>query len=403
MRTPGNTFIDHLKRDSLFSESLTDQFKHQYKDYRILSFYETKFFKGTTSLAVEKESAVLGLAGTRETAIALNTDHSQICKFGEVNGVKAQLAVKYAYWLHTREPDTSIFWIHASNTERFHHSYLELAQSLEIPQADSTKVDILALVKGWLERKGSGKWLMIIDNADDFDMFFDTKQSSVKLQTIKLADYIPDGSHGSVLLMTRDKNVAVRSLKSSSPLSLINVLAMRQSEATELVHQVLAGEEYNDENIQELTKSLEYLPSAITHAAAFILENYISIGIYLQRYIDNKDDAIELLSHDFEALGRDRETRNVVATAWMVSFKQIKDQNPQAANILSLMAFLDRHCVPEELLRKYREPNSSTDFEKACGTLKAFSLIEGHCRKATSSFQHAPNGSAGDTTMVDTS
>ena len=217
---------------------------------------------------------------------------------------------------------------------------------------------------------------MIIDNADDFDMFFDPKQSSGKLQTVKLADYIPDCSHGSVLLTTRDKKVAVRVLKNSSPLSLLNVLTMGQSEAAELVHQVLAGEEYSDENVHELTKSLEYIPLAITQAAAFILENCISIPIYIQRYVDNKDDAIELLSHDFEALGRDEETHNAVTTTWMLSFKQIKDKSPYAADILSLMACVDCHCVPEELLRKYRERNSSTDFEKACGTLKAFSLIE---------------------------
>lgn len=193
---------------------------------------------------------------------------------------------------------------------------------------------------------------------------------------MKLADYIPDCPHGSILVTTRDKRVAVRILKNTSPLSLINVLPMGQTEAAELVHQVLAGEDYSDEDVCQLTQSLEYIPLAITQAAAFILENCISIPIYIQRYMDNKDDAVELLSHDFEALGRDEETHNAVTTTWMLSFKQIRDQSPYAADILSLMAFLDRHCIPEELLRKYREPNSSMDFEKACGKLKAFSLVE---------------------------
>ncbi|KAH6683908.1 hypothetical protein B0J14DRAFT_571676 [Halenospora varia] len=460
MWNPGNTFMDHLKKNSLFTENLTNEFKHQYEDYSILSFYETRGFKNTANVVVEKESAVLGLAGTRETAIALNLDHSQICKFDEINEVykqveenifrlaesavqhsmkipnaqvqsssishnheksfflvphaenagfvgrdalfnrlvqrlsahagprsraalfglggvgKTQIAIRYAYWLHAQQADTSIFWIYASNVERFRHSFLELAQNLDIPGADSPKVEILALVKEWLERKETGKWLMIIDNADDFEMFFDPQNTNGKVHSPKLADYIPDCPHGSVLVTTRDKKVAVRVLKNTSPLSLINVLPMGQAEAAELVHQVLAGEDYSDEDVRRLTQSLEYIPLAITQAAAFILENCISIPIYIQRYMDNKDDAIELLSHDFEALGRDEETHNAVTTTWMLSFKQIRDQTPYAADILSLMAFLDRHCIPEELLRKYREPNSSTDFEKACGTLKAFSLTE---------------------------
>jgi hypothetical protein len=60
---------------------------------------------------------------------------------------KTQLAIKYAYWLHAKQPDISVFWIHASNIERFHYSFMELAQQLQIPEADSPKVDILALVK----------------------------------------------------------------------------------------------------------------------------------------------------------------------------------------------------------------------------------------------------------------
>lgn len=33
--------MDNLKHNSIFSEHLQDEFKHQYEDYQILSFYET--------------------------------------------------------------------------------------------------------------------------------------------------------------------------------------------------------------------------------------------------------------------------------------------------------------------------------------------------------------------------
>ena len=41
LRNPTNTFMDALKRDSLFSDSLIDDFRHQLEDYYVLSFYET--------------------------------------------------------------------------------------------------------------------------------------------------------------------------------------------------------------------------------------------------------------------------------------------------------------------------------------------------------------------------
>jgi len=44
MRTPPNTFMEALKKDSLFAESLAQHFRHQLEDYYILSFYETRPF-----------------------------------------------------------------------------------------------------------------------------------------------------------------------------------------------------------------------------------------------------------------------------------------------------------------------------------------------------------------------
>jgi hypothetical protein len=42
--------MDHLKKNSLFAENLTNEFKHQYEDYSILSFYETRGFKNTANV-----------------------------------------------------------------------------------------------------------------------------------------------------------------------------------------------------------------------------------------------------------------------------------------------------------------------------------------------------------------
>jgi hypothetical protein len=56
-----------------------------------------------------------------------------------------------------------------------------------------------------------------------------------------------------------------------------------------------------------------------------------------------------------------------------VSFDQIRKQKPRAAEILSLMAVLDRQGVPKTLLRKDGE--RGIEFTTALGTLQAFSLV----------------------------
>ncbi|KAL8388979.1 hypothetical protein RB595_008888 [Gaeumannomyces hyphopodioides] len=77
----GNSFIEALKRGSLFSDTISDDFRQVAEPLRFLSFYETKPL-GRIGVVVDKRSATIGLPGTREKQIALDADHSYICRFG---------------------------------------------------------------------------------------------------------------------------------------------------------------------------------------------------------------------------------------------------------------------------------------------------------------------------------
>ncbi|MCJ1422110.1 Serine active site containing protein 1 [Xylographa parallela] len=67
---PSNTFMGALKTDSLFSNTLVEDFRHQLEDYYVLSFFET-LPMGRLGLIVDQKSAILGLAGLRERQIAM--------------------------------------------------------------------------------------------------------------------------------------------------------------------------------------------------------------------------------------------------------------------------------------------------------------------------------------------
>jgi hypothetical protein len=94
-----------------------------------------------------------------------------VIQFLLTNCRKTQVALECAYRLRESHPDLSVFWVHASNAERFLQSYMALAFQCEISGRDNPK-EILPIVKNWLENKDHGRWLMVIDNADDMQMFF---------------------------------------------------------------------------------------------------------------------------------------------------------------------------------------------------------------------------------------
>ncbi|KAI1735199.1 hypothetical protein F4680DRAFT_453107 [Xylaria scruposa] len=77
---PENTFMEALKGDSLFADSMADDFRQRLLDFKIISFYETRPY-GNFGLVVNKHSATLGLPGSHEKQIALNANHRHMCKF----------------------------------------------------------------------------------------------------------------------------------------------------------------------------------------------------------------------------------------------------------------------------------------------------------------------------------
>src|SRR5436190_9798655 len=123
-----------------------------------------------------------------------------------------------------------------------------------------------------------------------------------------------------------------------------------------------------------LVKTLDCLPLAITQAAAFISENYCTIGDYLEMLQASDSDQIELLSKDLYDPRRDTDAPSSVVRTWKLSYDQVRTQTPRAAEMLALMAVLDRQGIPKSLLR--RDDEQSIEFITSIGVLLSFSLIE---------------------------
>ncbi|KAF8540105.1 hypothetical protein BDD12DRAFT_804784, partial [Trichophaea hybrida] len=108
----------------------------------------------------------------------------------------------------------SVFWVHAGSALRFEKDYRMLAALVKLQGWDNPKQDIRPIVKNWLERPDSGDWILVLDNADDklvlYPEFSLDIQSSIdeSLEKDGLAQYIPRGSKGTVIVTTRDHDVA---------------------------------------------------------------------------------------------------------------------------------------------------------------------------------------------------
>lgn len=306
-----------------------------------------------------------------------------------------QIALAYVYRIQEKFPKVLVFWVHASNTERFYQAFSQIAQICHIPGYEDPKANILELVKMWLQRKNQQPWFMIIDNADDTDVFF----SSAETAPQNLADpnqhsfkgtlgrYIPECSHGAILVTTRNKQTGVKITKGRG---MIEIEPMDQVDSRQLMNERLQNQNLDQNDVSLLTDRLENLPLAIIQAASFIQENSSSVARYLELLDQSDSHEVELLSQPFEAEGRDSSIPNAVAATWIISFKQIREQYPIASELLALSSFFDRQGIPLAFLSHYLkqnfdrkkhlqeegvQPKTPLDLEQALGILKAFSFV----------------------------
>lgn len=159
-----------------------------------------------------------------------------------------------------------VFWIHASNAARFEQGYQQIATVAEIPGRDDPKTNVLQLVYHWLCDARNGGWLVVLDNADDDIIFFRCNGSNERWPLMSL---LPQAAHGSILITSRNGRAA-RNLVGSDG-HVIEVQPMNEEESHIFLRARIpasqSGESEEDE--KALVQTLEYIPLAITQAAAY--------------------------------------------------------------------------------------------------------------------------------------
>lgn len=276
---------------------------------------------------------------------------------------KTQLALEFAFVVKETRPDYSIFWVPAISREAFEQAYLEIAIKLHIIHTGEND-EVKLLVKRHLEEERGRKWIMIVDNSDDEDILFGARSED------GIVEYLPESEDGLILFTTRHQKAAVALADSD----VIELKEMSLGEATDFLGKALTRKDLlRDKSMtRELLNELTYLPLAIAQAAAYLNENKISVFKYLHLLRSTEQDMASLLSREFHDRTRYKDSTNALATTWLVSFNQIRKKDPIAAEVLSLISFLEPRGIPKSILPP-TEPEEKLEY--AIGTLRAYDFV----------------------------
>ncbi|KAF4970220.1 hypothetical protein FSARC_2685 [Fusarium sarcochroum] len=274
---------------------------------------------------------------------------------------KSQLAIQFAHHIYADEPGTSVFWVRGRSKATFEESYRALSDILALPRRHETEVNVLALVRDWLQRDDIPPWLMIVDNADDISLFFHDKGHDDALQDA-LASYLPKSTKSKILVTSRSLDAAERLVGSSQ--ATLRIPSMGEEQALELLQRKL--EDKTDEAAaKDLVRTLDCIPLAVNQAAAYINRRSprVTTKSYLNEFHGSEKRKDSLLRSDKGDLGRQDGVSNSVVVTWQVTFEEIRQTQPRAANLLSLMSQFQAQNIPEDMLHSYSDDDITLDEE----------------------------------------
>ncbi|MDQ6660070.1 MAG: serine/threonine-protein kinase, partial [Chloroflexota bacterium] len=247
---------------------------------------------------------------------------------------KTQMAIEYAY--RYRDEYRAVFWVRADSREMLVADFVSLARLLDLPGQDAQdQMLIVGAVKHWMEQQEG--WLLILDSADELRL---------------LTDFLPGGSKGHVLLTTRAqatgriaRSLSVEKLELSESVQFI----LRRAKLLDPEEQLDNASKAVRAEAKALITELDGLPLAIDQAGAYLEETGCSLSEYLTLYRRRR---LALLKRQSSVSA---DYPHTVASTWGLSFQQIEQADPAAAELLRLCAFLHADAIPEAMITEGAE------------------------------------------------
>jgi hypothetical protein len=258
-----------------------------------------------------------------------NSGTSTVILAGDGGCGKTQLAARYFHSVAGVDEGLAIaLWIQATSRESIIGSYAAAARLLGTEQPG----DLSEQANGFLQLLASlpRRWLVVLDDLPDM---------------AAMADLVPGGHRGQVIITTRHRNAIVTK---SAGQSIIEVPVYSSQEAdrylrARLGEQALPATALGEAD--ELAEDLGFLPLALGLAAAYVLDQGLTCSDMRRRLKDQTRKLQELLP-DLTGTGS-----GLLAT-WSLALQRADERSaPGAASRLALaLAVLDPHGAPESIV-----------------------------------------------------
>ncbi|MFJ2557503.1 MULTISPECIES: FxSxx-COOH system tetratricopeptide repeat protein [unclassified Streptomyces] len=247
---------------------------------------------------------------------ALHQPTGAVALYGMSGVGKTQLAAEYAYRFGA-EYDV-VWWVSAGDRVPCRQGLAELAPALGL----STGVEYGERLRAARDalRRGEpyGRWLVILDGADEPD---------------RIGDLVPTGP-GHVLITARNSQWGERDS------TLLEVPVYDRTESVAFVRR--RAPRLSPEEAGRLAEALEDLPLLLDQTAGWLNDSDLSVEEYIELLRHGVDQDVVKLSADFPLTFR---------TGWAILLNNLRETVPEAVDLLRLCTFFAPGAVPVHLVR----------------------------------------------------
>ncbi|KAJ1334996.1 FxSxx-COOH system tetratricopeptide repeat protein [Microdochium nivale] len=290
------------------------------------------------------------LKNIREQLVREDHDNTQpriVGVWGSGGMGKTQLVLSYVQHYHSDYDGT--FWLQAKQTASIDRDLLEIHRQL--PKTGSSLVqkpdDVRREVLMWFAAT-PGRWLLVFDGADQL--------SKNDRDYVDLFLYIPRCRDLHVIFTSR---IAIaRRLSSFEGLQVGELEGPQAASLFRRCAEIQRTDEKTNQEVKEVVRELGYLALAISIAGAYVSQSptrQADLSRYLVEYRRRRHDLLAELPDEVV----DKYEHSVM-TVWETSFAAVKEQQPQACQLLTLLSFIDYQDIFLELFGLDSDPTATS-------------------------------------------
>lgn len=231
---------------------------------------------------------------------------------------KTAVAIEYA-WRYQANYDL-VCWIRADQMPLVRSALAGLASDLGLePSASGIDLTTAGVLDALRRGEPYDRWLLIFDNAD---------------QPEELLPFIPSGS-GDVLITSRNHRWQ----------PVVDTVQLDVFERAESVQFLIkrVPKRLTEADADRLAEPLGDLPLALDHAGAVLFEGGMAVDDYLRLLSEHVTKILEQ--------GTSPEYPTSMTAAWQISVARLRQQSPQALELLRCCAFLGPDPIPREVFK----------------------------------------------------